>query len=77
MTFVEYSSLALTSIFVILDPIAVVPAFIAMTPNDSAAAKPRMARLACLLHTRSPLACIHNASLDGRHCSSARYCSRK
>ncbi len=47
MTFVEYSSLALTSIFVILDPIAVVPAFIAMTPNDSAAAKLRMARLAC------------------------------
>ncbi len=31
----------------ILDPIAVVPAFIAMTPNDSASTKTRMARLAC------------------------------
>jgi multiple antibiotic resistance protein len=39
--------LAVTSIFVILDPIAVVPAFIAMTPNDAPAAKLRMARLAC------------------------------
>jgi multiple antibiotic resistance protein len=47
MTFGEYSSLAVTSIFVILDPIAVVPAFIAMTPNDSPSAKLRMARLAC------------------------------
>lgn len=47
MTFGEYTSLAVTSIFVILDPIAVVPAFIAMTPNDSAPAKLHMARLAC------------------------------
>jgi multiple antibiotic resistance protein len=47
MTLGEYSSLAVTSIFVILDPIAIVPAFIAMTPNDSAPAKLRMARLAC------------------------------
>jgi len=47
MTFSEYSLLAVTSIFVILDPIAVVPAFIAMTPNDSPPAKLRMARLAC------------------------------
>ena len=47
MTFGEYSLLAVTSIFVILDPIAVVPAFIAMTPNDAPAAKLRMARLAC------------------------------
>jgi multiple antibiotic resistance protein len=43
----EYSLLALCSLFVILDPIAVVPAFIAMTPQDSAAVKLRMARLAC------------------------------
>jgi len=42
-----YILLALSSLFVILDPIAVVPAFIAMTPNDSAAVKLRMARLAC------------------------------
>jgi multiple antibiotic resistance protein len=47
MTFGEYSLLAVTSIFVILDPIAVVPAFIAMTPTNTAAEKLRMARLAC------------------------------
>ncbi len=47
MTLGEYSLLAVTSIFVILDPIAIVPAFIAMTPNDSPPAKLRMARLAC------------------------------
>jgi multiple antibiotic resistance protein len=47
MTLGEYSLLAVTSIFVTLDPIAVVPAFIAMTPNDSPPAKLRMARLAC------------------------------
>jgi multiple antibiotic resistance protein len=45
----EYSLLALSSLFVILDPIAVVPAFIAMTPQDTAAAKLRMARLACFV----------------------------
>jgi len=33
---------------VILDPIAVVPAFIAMTPTDPPQTKLRMARLACL-----------------------------
>ena len=47
MTLGEYSLLAVTSIFVILDPIATVPAFIAMTPNDPPPAKLRMARLAC------------------------------
>jgi multiple antibiotic resistance protein len=47
MTLGEYSLLAVTSIFVILDPIATVPAFIAMTPNDPPASKLRMARLAC------------------------------
>jgi multiple antibiotic resistance protein len=47
MTLGEYSLLAITSIFVILDPIAAVPAFIAMTPNDTPPAKLRMARLAC------------------------------
>jgi multiple antibiotic resistance protein len=47
MTLGEYSLLAVTSIFVILDPIAAVPAFIAMTPNDTPSAKLRMARLAC------------------------------
>jgi len=47
MTVGEYSLLAVTSLFVILDPIATVPAFIAMTPNDPPPAKLRMARLAC------------------------------
>jgi multiple antibiotic resistance protein len=45
----EYTVLALSSLFVILDPIAVVPAFIAMTPNDPPATKLRMARLACFV----------------------------
>jgi multiple antibiotic resistance protein len=49
MTFSEYTSLTVTSMFVILDPIAVVPAFIAMTPTDPAPAKLRMARLACFV----------------------------
>jgi len=49
MTLGEYSVLALSSLFVILDPIAVVPAFIAMTPNDPPATKLRMARLACFV----------------------------
>jgi multiple antibiotic resistance protein len=47
MTLSEYSLLALSSLFVIVDPIAVVPAFIAMTPNDPLPAKLRTARLAC------------------------------
>ena len=49
MTLGEYSILALSSLFVILDPIAVVPAFIAMTPQDPPPVKLRMARLACLV----------------------------
>lgn len=47
MTLTEYTVLSLSSIFIVVDPIASVPAFIAMTPNDSPAAKLRMARLAC------------------------------
>ena len=47
MTLTEYSLLAFSSLFVIVDPIAVVPAFIAMTANDPAVAQLRMARLAC------------------------------
>jgi multiple antibiotic resistance protein len=37
----------LSSLFAVLDPIAVVPAFVAMTSNDVPAQKLRMARLAC------------------------------
>ena len=43
----EFALLALSSLFAVLDPIAVVPAFMAMTADDSAAEKLRMARLAC------------------------------
>ncbi|MFN7141927.1 MAG: MarC family protein, partial [Limisphaerales bacterium] len=48
MSLVEFTLLALSSLFVIIDPIAVVPTFLAMTPNDSAAQRMRMARLACI-----------------------------
>jgi multiple antibiotic resistance protein len=43
----EFALLALSSLFAVLDPIAVVPAFIAMTSNDTPSEKVRMARLAC------------------------------
>lgn len=46
MSLSEYSLLVVTSIFVIVDPIAVVPAFTAMTPNDGPEEKLRMARVA-------------------------------
>jgi multiple antibiotic resistance protein len=44
---VEYCILAFSSLFVILDPITLVPAFIVMTAKDTAPQKLRMARLAC------------------------------
>ena len=37
----------MSSLFVIVDPLAVVPAFLAMTPNDTAEQRIRTARLAC------------------------------
>jgi multiple antibiotic resistance protein len=43
----EYILLASSSLFVIIDPLATVPAFLAMTPTDSPAERIRMARLAC------------------------------
>jgi multiple antibiotic resistance protein len=39
--------LAASSLFVIVDPLAVVPAFLAMTPDDTAEQRIRTARLAC------------------------------
>src|SRR4051812_41334236 len=48
-TLLEYCLLALTSLFVIVDPIATVPAFLAMTPNDSPVERERMARLASIV----------------------------
>src|ERR1700733_2461250 len=47
MHLMEFALLALSSLFAILDPIAVVPAFLAMTANDTPEEKLRMARLAC------------------------------
>lgn len=49
MTLIEYSLFAFSSLFVIVDPIAAVPAFIAMTARDAPQTKLRMARLACLV----------------------------
>ncbi len=49
MTIVEYTLLAFSSLFVIVDPIAAVPAFLAMTPHDSYAQRTQMARLACII----------------------------
>jgi multiple antibiotic resistance protein len=47
MSLFEYILLALSSLFVIVDPIATIPAFLAMTPTDTPAQRTRMARLAC------------------------------
>jgi len=46
MSLIEYSLLAFGSLFAIMDPIALVPAFLAMTARDSRAARIRTARLA-------------------------------
>ncbi|MBI5774157.1 MAG: NAAT family transporter [Verrucomicrobia bacterium] len=45
----EFIFLAASSLFVIVDPIATVPAFLAMTPQDSTEQRVKMARLACLV----------------------------
>jgi multiple antibiotic resistance protein len=42
----KFSLLAFSSLFVIVDPIAVIPGFLAITPSDSPAQRERMARLA-------------------------------
>jgi multiple antibiotic resistance protein len=42
-----YILLAASSLFVIVDPLATVPAFLAMTPHDPPEQRIRMARLAC------------------------------
>ena len=47
MTLAEYILLASSSLFVIIDPLATVPAFLAMTPTDSPQARIKMAGLAC------------------------------
>ena len=47
MSLTEYILLAASSLFVIVDPLATVPAFLAMTPTDTPEQRIRMARLAC------------------------------
>ncbi len=47
MSLPEYVFLAASSLFVIVDPLATVPAFLAMTPNDTPEQRIKMARLAC------------------------------
>ena len=49
MSLGEFVVLAFSSIFVIVDPIATVPAFLAMTPADTREQRLRMARLASLV----------------------------
>jgi multiple antibiotic resistance protein len=49
MDILEYAFFAFSSLFVIVDPIAVVPAFLSMTPRNSVAERLRTARVACLV----------------------------
>lgn len=49
MTLTEYAVLSFSSLFVIVDPIATVPAFLAMTARDSIGHRLHMARTACLV----------------------------
>jgi len=49
MSFVEYTLLAISSLFVIVDPIAIVPTFLAMTPEETPRERIRMARIACIV----------------------------
>lgn len=48
MTILEYTLLTAGTLFAIINPLAAVPAFLAMTPNDTEANRLRMARTACL-----------------------------
>ena len=43
----EYILLAASSLFVIVDPLATIPAFLAMTPTDTPEQRTRMAGIAC------------------------------
>jgi multiple antibiotic resistance protein len=45
---IAYGLLTVSSLFAIVDPFAVVPAFLAMTPHDSPAQRIKMARVAAL-----------------------------
>ena len=49
MSLLEYTFLAFSSLFVIVDPFAVIPAFIAMTPDESPVERTRTAKIACFV----------------------------
>lgn len=49
MTLAEFALLTFSSLFVIVDPITLIPVFLAMTPQDSPSERKRMARIACLV----------------------------
>jgi multiple antibiotic resistance protein len=48
MSLAEYALFSFGSLFLIVDPIAAVPAFLAMTARDTVAQRVRMAQVACL-----------------------------
>lgn len=48
-TVLEFALLAFGSLFVIIDPIATVPTFLAITPRETPAERQRMARLASII----------------------------
>jgi multiple antibiotic resistance protein len=56
MSLAEYIFLAASSLFVIVDPLAAVPAFLAMTPTDTPEQRIKMARLACCVTAGALLA---------------------
>ena len=49
MTLTEYALFSFGSLFLIVDPIATVPAFLAMTTRATVAERARMAQVACLV----------------------------
>lgn len=51
MNNVEFILLVLGSLFVIVDPIGLIPVFLAITPHDTARDRARMAALACTVST--------------------------
>ena len=51
MSLIEYVLLATSSLFVIVDPLATIPAFLAMTPGNTPEDRVRMARIASFVMT--------------------------
>jgi len=49
VSLLAFTFMAFSSLFVIVDPIAAIPAFLAMTARDTPEQRVRMARLACLV----------------------------